>query len=146
VINPGGSFVRGGFDADTGVTGRKIAADTYGGMVPFPGGALSGKDPGHVDRLAACMARFAAKNIVANGLAKNCLIHATYVAGRERPMALRATAGDRTDLTAAVTERFDFRLSAIAERLNMRRPIYRQAAAYGQFGQDGLPWEEIVIF
>ncbi len=146
LVNPAGQFIRGGFDTDAGVTGRKLAGDTYGGIVPFPGGALSGKDPGHVDRLGSCMARFAAKNMVANGLAKNCLIQVVYVAGIEAPASLRATAGDGTDLTAAVSKQFDFRLSAITERLNLRRPIYRQAATYGQFGQDGLPWEEIVIF
>jgi S-adenosylmethionine synthetase len=145
-INPAGLFIRGGFDADTGLTGRKLAADTYGGIIPFPGGALSGKDPGHVDRLGACMARFAAKNLVANGFAKNCLVQASYVAGRDVPVFVRASGGDGKDLTPVLHQHFDFRLPAIAERLDLRRPVYRQAASYGQFGQDGLPWEEIVIF
>ena len=144
-INPTGSFVSGGFMADTGLTGRKIMVDTYGGLMPHGGGAFSGKDPSKVDRSAAYMARYAAKNIVANGLAKNCLVSVAYAIGKESPVMLRAISGEGKDLTAYLKEHFDFRPRAIIERLGLRRPIYRATAAYGHFGRDEFPWEHISL-
>ncbi|MDD5251053.1 MAG: methionine adenosyltransferase [Patescibacteria group bacterium] len=144
-VNPTGSFVDGGFRADTGLTGRKLMVDTYGGLIPHGGGAFSGKDPTKVDRSGAYMARFAAKNIVANGHAKNCLVSVAYVIGKEEPVMLRAVGGDGRDLTGYLKDQFDFRPRAIIERLGLRRPIYRQTAAYGHFGRDGFPWEHIVL-
>lgn len=143
LVNPTGTFVQGGFAADTGLTGRKLMVDTYGGLIPHGGGAFSGKDPTKVDRSASYMARFAAKNIVANGLAKNCLVSVAYAIGREDPVMLRATSGEGKDLTPHLKKHFDFRPRAIMERLSLRRPIYRQTAAYGHFGRE-LPeftWE-----
>jgi S-adenosylmethionine synthetase len=145
LVNPTGSFVRGGFAADTGLTGRKLMVDTYGGLIPHGGGAFSGKDPSKVDRSGAYMARFAAKNLVANGLAKNCLVSVAYAIGREEPVMLRATSGDGQDLTAELKKHFDFRPLAIMERLSLRRPIYRASAAYGHFGRDEFPWEHIAL-
>jgi S-adenosylmethionine synthetase len=145
LFNPTGAFVRGGFAADTGLTGRKIMVDTYGGLIPHGGGAFSGKDPTKVDRSGAYMARFAAKNAVANGLAKNCLVSVAYAIGKEDPVMLRAVSGDGRDLTAFVKQHFDFRPRAIMERLSLRRPIYRQSASYGHFGRDEFPWEHIVL-
>jgi S-adenosylmethionine synthetase len=145
LVNPTGAFVRGGFAADTGLTGRKLMVDTYGGLIPHGGGAFSGKDPSKVDRSGAYMCRFAAKNIVANGLAKNCLVSVAYAIGKEEPLMLRAVAGDGKDLSAYLKQHFDFRPRAIMERLSLRRPIYRQTAAYGHFGRDEFPWEHIVL-
>lgn len=145
IVNPSGAFVRGGFSADTGLTGRKLQVDTYGGLIPHGGGAFSGKDPSKVDRSGAYMARYAAKNLVANGLAKNCLVSVAYAIGREEPVMLRATSGDGKDLTAHLKRHFDFRPLAIMERLSLRRPIYRASASYGHFGRDEFPWEHIVL-
>ncbi len=145
LVNPTGAFVRGGFVADTGLTGRKLMVDTYGGLIPHGGGAFSGKDPTKVDRSAAYMARFAAKNIVANRLAKNCLVSVAYAIGREEPVMLRAVTGEGKDLSPYLKQHFDFRPRAIMERLSLRRPIYRQTAAYGHFGRDEFPWEHIVL-
>ncbi len=144
LINPTGRFVRGGFDADTGLTGRKIMVDTYGGFIPHGGGCFSGKDPTKVDRSAAYMARFAAKNIVANKLAGKCLISVAYAIGRAEPLMIEAVDEGGKNLTDIVKKNFDFRPAAIIERLNLRRPIYLQTAAYGHFGKPGLPWEEVV--
>ena len=144
-VNPTGSFVVGGFGADTGLTGRKLMIDTYGGLIPHGGGAFSGKDPTKVDRSGAYMARFAAKNIVANGLAKSCLVSVAYVIGKEDPLMLKAVSGEGQDLTAYLHKHFDFRPRAIIERLDLRRPIYRQTASYGHFGRDEFPWEHIVL-
>ncbi len=144
LINPTGRFSQGGFEADTGLTGRKIMVDTYGGLIPHGGGAFSGKDATKVDRSAAYMARFAAKNIVANGLAKNCLVSVAYAIGKAEPLMLRAVSGDGNDLSKIVADNFDFRPKAIIERLGLRRPIYLQTASYGHFGKDDLPWEEVV--
>ena len=145
LFNPTGAFVRGGFAADTGLTGRKLMVDTYGGLIPHGGGAFSGKDPSKVDRSAAYMCRFAAKNIVANGLAKNCLVSVAYAIGREEPLMLRAVSGDGKDLSTHLAAEFDFRPRAILERLGLRRPIYRPSAAYGHFGRDEFPWEFIQL-
>ncbi len=143
LVNPTGRFVVGGFDADTGLTGRKIMVDTYGGLIPHGGGCFSGKDPTKVDRSAAYMARFAAKNVVANGLARKCLVSVAYAIGRAEPLMVEAVDEKGNDLVGLVKEKFDFRPAAIIERLNLRRPIYLQTAAYGYFGKPGLPWEEI---
>ncbi len=147
-INPTGRFVIGGPAGDTGLTGRKIIVDTYGGYAPHGGGAFSGKDPTKVDRSAAYAARHAAKNIVAAGLASRCQIQLAYAIGVAEPVSIMVdTFGtgvvpdDR--LSAAVRKVFDFRPDAIIARLNLRRPIYRQTAAYGHFGRTDLdlPWE-----
>ncbi|MEY4723620.1 MAG: hypothetical protein RLZZ324_1133 [Candidatus Parcubacteria bacterium] len=143
LVNPTGLFTRGGFAADTGLTGRKLMVDTYGGLIPHGGGAFSGKDPSKVDRSAAYMARFAAKNLVANGYAKTCLVSVAYAIGREQPLMLRAMGGAGQDLTGELVKRFDFRPRAIMEKLSLRRPIYKPTAAYGHFGRDEFPWEMI---
>ncbi|MDD5043426.1 MAG: methionine adenosyltransferase [Patescibacteria group bacterium] len=144
LINPSGSFVTGGFMADTGLTGRKIMVDTYGGLLPHGGGAFSGKDPSKVDRSAAYMCRFAAKNIVASGLAKSCLVSVAYAIGKEDPLMLVAKTSGGQDLTEVLKKNFDFRPRAIIERLGLRRPIYQPTAAYGHFTNAAYPWEEIV--
>jgi S-adenosylmethionine synthetase len=144
LVNPTGRFVVGGFDADTGLTGRKIMVDTYGGLIPHGGGCFSGKDPTKVDRSAAYMTRFAAKNIVASGLVRKCLVSVAYAIGRAEPLMVEAVDEKGNDLSGLVKEKFDFRPAAIIERLNLRRPIYLQTAAYGHFGKPNLPWEEVV--
>ena len=143
LINPTGKFVQGGFFADTGLTGRKIMVDTYGGLAPHGGGCFSGKDPSKVDRSAAYMARFAAKNIVANGLAKKCLVSVAYAIGRAEPLMVEAVNENGENIAEFARGKFDFRPAAIIERLDLRRPIYLQTAAYGHFGKPGLPWEEV---
>ncbi len=149
LINPTGRFVLGGPAGDCGLTGRKIIVDTYGGYAPHGGGAFSGKDPTKVDRSAAYAARYVAKNIVAAGLAKQCQIQLAYAIGVARPVSLLVdTHGtgvvpdDR--LAQAVEALFDLRPAAIIRQLNLRRPIYRQTAAYGHFGRTDvdLPWEQ----
>jgi len=144
LINPTGKFLLGGFTADAGLTGRKIMVDTYGGLFPHGGGAFSGKDPTKVDRSAAYMARFAAKNIVANELAKECLVSVSYAIGKIEPLMVEAINEKGESLSKLINEKFDFRPLAITERLDLRRPIYQQTAAYGHFGKQGLPWEEII--
>lgn len=144
LVNPTGKFVQGGFEADTGLTGRKIMVDTYGGLIPHGGGAFSGKDATKVDRSAAYMARFAAKNLVAKGLARTCLVSVAYAIGRAQPLMVEALNEKGESLADVVQQKFDFRPAAIIERLGLRRPIYQQTAAYGHFGKPGLPWEEIV--
>lgn len=144
LINPTGRFVQGGFEADTGLTGRKIMVDTYGGLIPHGGGAFSGKDPTKVDRSAAYMCRFVAKNLASNGLAKKCLVSVAYAIGRAEPLMIEAVNEKGESLMDKIKDKFDFRPKAIIERLGLRRPIYRQTAAYGHFGKQGLPWEEII--
>ena len=144
LVNPTGKFTVGGFTADTGLTGRKIIVDTYGGLVPHGGGAFSGKDPTKVDRSAAYMARFAAKNIVANGLAKECLVSVAYAIGRAEPLMVHAETEIGKDIGEFVRKKFDFRPNVIIERLNLRRPLYQKTAVYGHFGKPGFPWEEII--
>ena len=146
LVNPTGKFVLGGFAADAGLTGRKIMVDTYCGLAPHGGGCFSGKDPTKVDRSAAYMARFAAKNIVANGLAKECLVSVAYAIGRAEPLMVEAIDQNDNSLADLVKQKFDFRPLAIIERLNLRRPIYLPTAAYGHFGRPGFPWEEIISF
>ena len=152
LVNPTGRFVLGGPMADTGMTGRKIIIDTYGGVVPHGGGAFSGKDPTKVDRSAAYMSRYAAKNIVAAGLARECKIQVAYAIGVARPVSLMVDTGGTgmvSDglLTELVKEHFDFRPAAIIRDLDLRRPQYRRIAAYGHMGRidlDPIPaWERI---
>ena len=144
LVNPTGKFVQGGFEADAGLTGRKIMVDSYGGMIPHGGGAFSGKDPTKVDRSAAYMTRFVAKNLVASGLAKKCLVSVAYAIGRAEPLMVEALNEKGESIRDAIEGKFDFRPKAIIERLGLRRPIYRQTASYGHFGKKGLPWEEII--
>jgi len=147
-VNPTGRFVIGGPQGDSGLTGRKIIVDTYGGSAPHGGGAFSGKDPTKVDRSAAYAARWAAKNVVAAGLAKRCQVQLAYAIGVARPVSVRVdTFGTGTvadaRLEEAVEKVFDLRPAAIIRDLDLRRPIYRQLAAYGHFGRPelDLPWE-----
>ena len=144
LVNPTGRLVQGGFEADAGLTGRKIQVDTYGGLLPHGGGCFSGKEPMKVDRSAAYMCRFVAKNLVANGYAKKALVSVAYAIGRAEPVMVEAFDGRGKNLTNVVTKNFDFRPQAIIERLDLRRPIYRETATYGHFGVAGRPWEEIV--
>lgn len=141
LVNPTGKFVTGGFEADTGLTGRKIMVDTYGGLIPHGGGCFSGKDPTKVDRSGAYMARFVAKNVVASDLAKKCLVSVSYAIGKAEPLMVEAVGENGKNLSNYVKKKFDFRPRAIIERLDLLRPIYRQTATYGHFGKDGLPWE-----
>ncbi|MCQ4866385.1 methionine adenosyltransferase [Pseudoflavonifractor phocaeensis] len=147
-VNPTGRFVVGGPQGDSGLTGRKIIVDTYGGSAPHGGGCFSGKDPTKVDRSAAYMSRYVAKNIVAAGLAKRCQIELAYAIGVARPVSVLIDTfgtGAVSDeaLSAAVEKVFDLRPTAIIRKLDLRRPIYRQTAAYGHFGRTDidLPWE-----
>ena len=144
LVNPTGKFAAGGFEADTGLTGRKIMVDTYGGLIPHGGGAFSGKDPTKVDRSAAYMARFIAKNLVANGYAKQCLVSVAYAIGRAEPLMIDAIDEKGKSLAEIVKQKFDLRPQAIIERLQLRRPIYRETAAYGHFTKAHLPWEQII--
>lgn len=143
LVNPTGKFILGGFTADAGLTGRKIMVDTYCGLAPHGGGCFSGKDPTKVDRSAAYMCRYVAKNIVAKGLAKKCLVSVSYAIGRALPLMVEAQNEKGENLNGFLKE-FDFRPAAIIERLDLRRPIYFQTAAYGHFGRPNLPWEEFV--
>lgn len=144
LVNPTGRFVQGGFEADTGLTGRKLMVDTYGGLVAHGGGAFSGKDATKVDRSAAYMARYAAKNLVANKLANEATVSVAYAIGHPEPLMVSARNERGEDISEAVRKRFDFRPKAIIQQLNLRRPIYRQTASYGHFGKAGLPWEDVV--
>ncbi len=147
-VNPTGRFVVGGPVGDTGLTGRKIIVDTYGGSAAHGGGCFSGKDPTKVDRSAAYMARYVAKNIVAAGLARKCQIEVAYAIGVAHPVSVLVdTYGtgtvDEEKLVQAVNRVFDLRPAKIIEALDLRRPIYEQTAAYGHFGRTDvdLPWE-----
>ena len=147
-VNPTGRFVIGGPVGDTGLTGRKIVVDTYGGSAAHGGGAFSGKDPTKVDRSAAYMARYAAKNLVNAGLCRKCQIELAYAIGVAHPVSVLVdTYGtgvlDEEKLSAIVNENFDLRPAKIIEHLDLRRPIYEQTAAYGHFGRTDidLPWE-----
>ncbi len=146
-INPTGRFVVGGPFGDTGLTGRKIIVDTYGGMGRHGGGAFSGKDPSKVDRSAAYMARYVAKNIVAAGLAERCEIQLAYAIGVPFPVSVMVdTFGtgmtDEAAITRAVSEVFDLSPAGIISTLDLCRPIYQPTAAYGHFGRDIFPWEK----
>ena len=149
-VNPTGRFVLGGPAADTGLTGRKIIVDTYGGYAAHGGGAFSGKDPTKVDRSAAYMARYIAKNIVAAGLARKCQIEVAYAIGVAHPVSVLVESFGTSkmtnaELSALVRRCFDLRPAAIIEKLDLRRPIYQPTAAYGHFGRPDLdlPWERL---
>jgi S-adenosylmethionine synthetase len=148
-VNPSGKFVLGGPHADAGLTGRKIIVDTYGGMARHGGGAFSGKDPSKVDRSAAYAARWVAKHVVAAGAAERCEVQVAYAIGVARPVSvLVETFGtervDRSRIAKAVDALFDLRPAAIIRDLDLRRPIYRNTAAYGHFGRadHGFTWEQ----
>ncbi|MHB8584600.1 MAG: methionine adenosyltransferase [Thermoplasmatota archaeon] len=148
-INNTGRFVRGGPFGDTGLTGRKIIVDTYGGAAPHGGGAFSGKDPTKVDRSACYGARWAAKNVVASGLAQKCLIQLAYSIGHHEPLGIYVDTfgtakGGNEDVERRLRKVFDFSPSGLIRELSLRRPIYRQVAAYGHFGRADLdlPWEK----
>ncbi len=147
LVNPTGRFEIGGPRADTGLTGRKIIVDTYGGSCPHGGGAFSGKDPTKVDRSGAYAAREIAKTVVAAGLARRCIVQLAYAIGRAQPVSLYVDtlgtgAADDALIERAVGELFDLRPAAIIDRLALRRPIYRGTSAYGHFGRDDFPWEQ----
>ena len=155
-VNPTGRFVIGGPQGDSGLTGRKIIVDTYGGYGMHGGGSFSGKDPTKVDRSAAYAARYAAKNLVAQGYARRCEIQLAYAIGVAKPVSIRVdTFGTGkmpdSELEEMLKRSFDFRPAAIIERLGLRRPIYRETAAYGHFGRtaegfpsgDVFPWERV---
>lgn len=149
-INPTGRFVIGGPQGDAGLTGRKIIVDTYGGMARHGGGAFSGKDPTKVDRSAAYAARYVAKNIVASGIADKCEIQLAYAIGVAKPVSIRVdTFGtgkiSEENIVKLINKHFELRPAGIIDMLNLRRPIYKQTAAYGHFGRNdlNLPWEKI---
>ena len=149
-VNPTGRFVIGGPHGDSGLTGRKIIVDTYGGYARHGGGAFSGKDPTKVDRSASYAARYAAKNVVAAGLARKCEIQLAYAIGVAKPVSIMVDTfgtGVKSDeeIAEIVGKHFDFRPAAIIRDLDLRRPIYRQTAAYGHFGRTDidLPWEKL---
>ena len=148
-VNPTGRFVVGGPQGDSGLTGRKIIVDTYGGYGRHGGGAFSGKDPTKVDRSAAYAARWVAKNVVAAGLAEQCEVQLAYAIGVAEPVSIRVDtfgtgAADEAAIVAAVEQVFDLRPASIIEQLGLRRPIYRQLAAYGHMGREelGVAWEQ----
>ena len=146
IVNPTGRFVIGGPVGDTGLTGRKIIVDTYGGMGRHGGGAFSGKDPSKVDRSAAYATRWVAKNLVAAGAATRCEVQVAYAIGMSRPVSVHVdTFGtemvDPDRISACVQEVFDLRPAAIIRDLGLKAPIYRKTAAYGHFGRDGFSWE-----
>ncbi|MGE4583076.1 MAG: methionine adenosyltransferase [Sphaerochaeta sp.] len=148
-INPTGRFVIGGPAGDTGLTGRKIIVDTYGGMGRHGGGAFSGKDPSKVDRSAAYMARFVAKNLVANGYCSSCEVQLSYAIGVPYPISIYVdTFGtgniDDSKLEDLVRAKFDLSPAGIIRTLGLLRPIYQQNVNYGHFGKSGMPWEEII--
>jgi S-adenosylmethionine synthetase len=151
LINPTGRFVTGGPKGDTGLTGRKIIVDTYGGAAPHGGGAFSGKDPSKVDRSAAYMARFLAKQVVARGWAKRALVQLAYAIGVAEPVSFAVeTYGTevdpRQDIAAQLAKEFDLRPQGIIDMLDLLRPIYYPTAAYGHFGREdlNLPWETVL--
>lgn len=149
LINPSGKFITGGPQADTGLTGRKIIVDTYGGAAPHGGGAFSGKDPSKVDRSASYAARYIAKNLVAAGLAQRCQVQVSYAIGYAKPVSLMVTTfgtGTQSDehLANLVMEKVDLSPRGIIDGLALLRPIYQPTAVYGHFGRDDidLPWED----
>ena len=150
-INPTGRFVIGGPLGDSGLTGRKIIVDTYGGFARHGGGAFSGKDATKVDRSASYMARFIAKNVVANGYAKRCEIQLAYSIGVAKPVSIYVnTYGTNTipeeEIINKIKDKFDLTPRGIINYLDLQRPIYRQTTNYGHFGKENLPWEKIIEF
>ena len=148
-VNPTGRFVIGGPLGDTGLTGRKIIVDTYGGYARHGGGCFSGKDASKVDRSAAYMARFIAKNIVANGLAKKCELQLSYAIGMAEPLSIyietfgTGTVSDE-EIVNLIREKFDLTPNGIINYLDLKKPIYRKTTNYGHFGKPDLPWEQII--
>ena len=147
IVNGTGRFVDGGPKADTGLTGRKIIVDTYGGYARHGGGAFSGKDPSKVDRSAAYMSRYISKNIVASGIAERCEVQLAYSIGVAEPVSVNIdTFGsgkiDDKKITNVVENLFDLRPSSMIKKLELKRPIYRKTASYGHMGRDGMSWEE----
>ncbi|BBJ24220.1 S-adenosylmethionine synthase [Candidatus Nitrotoga sp. AM1P] len=149
LINPTGRFVTGGPKGDTGLTGRKIIVDTYGGAAPHGGGAFSGKDPSKVDRSATYMARFLAKQVVARGWASRCLIQLAYAIGVAEPVSFlvdAASTGRNNEIATTLRQEYDLTPAGIIRQLDLLRPIYFETAAYGHFGRDdlALPWETVI--
>lgn len=147
LVNPTGRFVVGGPNGDSGLTGRKIVVDTYGGYCPHGGGAFSGKDPTKVDRSASYYARYVCKNVVASGLAKRCMLEVSYAIGVAKPISLRISSFGTAVCSDSVLEQivqkvFDFRPAAIIDNLGLRAPIYKATTNYGHFGKEGLAWEK----
>ncbi len=147
LINPTGRFVIGGPHGDTGLTGRKIIVDTYGGMARHGGGAFSGKDPTKVDRSASYMARYVAKNIVASGVCTRCEVQIAYAIGVAKPVSTYVSTFGTSkvpdnEIEKAVNEIFDLTPQGIIKTLDLQRPIYRETASYGHFGRDGFSWEK----
>ncbi len=147
-VNPTGLFEIGGPHGDTGLTGRKIIVDTYGGKAPHGGGAFSGKDPTKVDRSAAYAARHLAKNIVASGLADECLIQLSYAIGIAQPVSIYTQTKNlknisNSELSNFIINNIDLTPNGIIEKFDLRRPIYQQTAAYGHFGRNEFPWEKL---
>lgn len=145
-VNPTGNFVIGGPHGDTGLTGRKIIVDTYGGRAPHGGGAFSGKDSTKVDRSAAYAARYLAKNIVASGIARECTIQLSYAIGIAQPVSILVNTHGTSQINDRLLDRFlleniDLSPSGIIEKFGLRRPIFRATAAYGHFGRNEFPWE-----
>ena len=146
LINPTGRFVVGGPAGDTGVTGRKIIVDTYGGAIAHGGGAFSGKDASKVDRSASYYARYVCKNVVAAGLCSKLLLQVGYAIGKARPVSLFVDTygtGDEKKVLEVVNKVFDFRPAAIADKLGLKKPIYKLTTNYGHFGKPELPWEQL---
>ncbi|MFC1638017.1 methionine adenosyltransferase [Patescibacteria group bacterium] len=144
-VNPTGKFVQGGFEGDAGLTGRKIMVDTYCGLIPHGGGAFSGKDATKVDRSAAYMARFVAKQMVSRGHAKKCLVSVAYAIGKAEPLMVEALNEKGESISDIVKKDFDFRPKSIIETLDLKSPIFQKTAAYGHFGKEGLPWERCAV-
>ena len=146
-VNPTGNFVIGGPDGDSGLTGRKIIVDTYGGAAPHGGGAFSGKDPTKVDRSAAYASRYLAKNVVASGIADKCLIQLAYAIGVSKPLSIYVDLFDNDEVEKLINENFDLSPRGIREMLGLNKPIYEKTAAYGHFGRDpendgSFSWEK----
>ena len=152
-VNPTGNFVIGGPDGDSGLTGRKIIVDTYGGAAPHGGGAFSGKDPTKVDRSAAYVSRYLAKNVVASKISNKCLIQLSYAIGVSKPLSIFVDLFDNDEeknkhVEKLINDNFDLSPRGIREMLNLNRPIYSKTAAYGHFGREPEPdgsfsWEKI---
>jgi S-adenosylmethionine synthetase len=148
LINPSGSFTIGGPHGDTGLTGRKIVVDTYGGSCPHGGGAFSGKDPSKVDRSAAYAARYIAKHLVASGLMDRCTVQLSYAIGVSEPTSIHIESygthrGDLSKIVEVIYDLFPVRPNQIIEVFRLRNPIYAQTAAYGHFGNENFPWEKL---
>ncbi len=143
LINPAGEWTKGGFDADTGLSGRKLIIDNYGPQISIGGGSFSGKDATKVDRSAAYMARYVAKNLVAAGYGKEIFISVAYAIGMAEAVMIEAVNEKGEDLSEIVKKNFDFKPLAIIEKLGLRKPIFRETSTSGHFGKENLPWEKI---